>query len=384
MPDRAYLDWNATAPLRPEARAAMIEAMDVVGNPSSVHTEGRAAKMIVEKAREQVAALVGCDTSEVVFTSGATEAAAIVGAQHYPSKIVSMVEHDAAWSLASERSALLPVERNGCVDISLLAKLADQSESRSLIVVQAANSETGVKQDLTEICRVARQHNHDVFVDATQVFGKADRGVQFEFDWAQDRPTYSCLSAHKFGGPSGVGALIVRGGTDVLSPHQGGGQESGRRAGTEAVASIAGFGAACAALPEIFSPIVPGELDGIYDMMDHQKELEDAVSVAAPDAVFMGRLASRLPNTSCFAIPGWKGETQVMQLDLAGFAVSAGSACSSGKVGPSRVLKAMGFDDITASSAIRVSMGPTTTKDEVSRFIDAWTGLYRKMKTRAA
>lgn len=348
MPDRVYLDWNATAPLRPEARAAMIKAMDVVGNPSSVHTEGRAAKMIVEKAREQVAALVGCASEEVVFTSGATEAAMI--ALNDDEVEAAEVEHECVfvWS-----KGVLPVDQDGQI-------LAEGGR----FARQIANSETGIIQS----------NRCAAFVeDAVQAVGK----ISYEFD--SGRSISSLVSSHKVGGPKGCGSLCILEDSKLEFIVEGGGQERGVRSGTHNVIGIAGFGAAAEAAQR--------DLDaGAWEPIEElRNDLETALRDCAGDELtIFGENAPRLPNTSCFAIPGWKGETQVMQLDLAGFAVSAGSACSSGKVGPSRVLKAMGFDDITASSAIRVSMGPTTTKDEVSRFIDAWTGLYRKMKTRAA
>lgn len=377
MPDRAYLDWNATAPLRPEARAAMIAAMDVVGNPSSVHTEGRAAKAIVEKAREQVAALVGCRTSELVFTSGATEAVGL-SFPYGPAKILP-IEHDCIYKPygSLEVSEPSPVALSGQVDLAFMSLCP----SLDLIALQAANSETGVVQDVVSASEIVEDVGGGAIYlcDAVQVLGKRD----FAFTDLRSKERAVLVSGHKFGGPKGVGALAVSefgiGAEALETGLTGWGQEKSRRPGTENVIGIAGFGAAAEAAQR---DLDAGVWEPIAELRD---DLEAALrDCSGNDLTIFGEGAPRLPNTSCFAIPGWKGETQVMQLDLAGFAVSAGSACSSGKVGPSRVLKAMGFDDITASSAIRVSMGPTTTKDEVSRFIDAWTGLYRRMKMRAA
>ena len=373
MPDRTYLDWNATAPLRPEARAAMIEAMDVVGNPSSVHTEGRAAKAIVEKAREQVAALVGCDREDVVFTSGATEAA--FSALSCLDRVVYTIG---------------PLDQHDCIHGNLL----NSSEFEGVgperiqgfrVVWTRASGETGVLNNGLEDCGYSQEYikanyggNFSIsncIIDAVQAIGK----INYSFSNLSN--TMIFCSGHKFGSPKGVGSLFVGAHTnyEMVVKHKGGGQENGRRSGTENVIGIAGFGAAAKAAKR---DLEAGVWEGVAALRD---DLESALrDCAGDDLIIFGENAPRLPNTSCFAVPGWKGETQVMQLDLAGFAVSAGSACSSGKVGPSRVLKAMGFDDITASSAIRVSMGPTTTKDEVSRFIDAWTGLYKRMKTRAA
>ncbi len=371
MPDRVYLDWNATAPLRPEARAAMIEAMDVVGNPSSVHTEGRAAKMIVEKAREQIATLVGCDTEEVVFTSGATEAAAAI-LKHTPWSEVACAdsEHDCVLSNilleADEDSGELQSTRRE-LPLTADGQIVNCCPPYDLAAIGLACGETGLLKDTTSF---VGKTGGDVFSDTTQAIGK----IEFNLD-----VRYQCCSSHKIGGPKGIGAALGLAESEYGAFIGGGGQEKGRRSGTENVIGIAGFGAAAEAAQR--------DLDaGVWEPVEElRNDLEAALrDCAGDDLTIFGENAARLPNTSCFAIPGWKGETQVMQLDLAGFAVSAGSACSSGKVGPSRVLKAMGFDDITASSAIRVSMGPTTTKDEVSRFIDAWTALYQKMKTRAA
>lgn len=366
--DRVYLDWNATAPLRPEARAAMIAAMDVVGNPSSVHSEGRAAKMIVEKAREQVAALVGCAREDVVFTSGATEAATWIAMLDGPF-ICADIEHEAihVW----QDKDLVGDWRVGTDGRSIFTRTVF-SEPRS-IALSAANSETGVLNSADPLLNVANDDGcrvSSLVRDAVQAIGKVDYNVDGEF---------ALGSSHKIGGPKGVGAILMREPLELEALVVGGGQEKGRRSGTENVIGIAGFGAAAEAAQRDLNA---GAWEPIAALRD---DLEAALrDCAGDDLTIFGESASRLPNTSCFAIPGWKGETQVMQLDLAGFAVSAGSACSSGKVGPSRVLKAMGFDDITASSAIRVSMGPTTTKEEVTRFIDAWTALYQRMKVRAA
>ncbi len=345
---RVYLDWNASAPLRPEARAAMVAALDVVGNPSSVHAEGRAAKAVLERARAQVAAAVGAEPAEVVFTSGATEAAALGLAGR--GLLGAAVEHDcvAAWV-----SADLPVDAAGRVTVA--------EPGRS--VLQAANSETGVVQDLPPGLAL---------VDAVQVVGK----LPFAFGWTGAE--MAILSAHKLGGPKGVGALVLRPGVAVESVLRGGGQEMGRRAGTENLAGIAGFGAAIAAAARDLA-------DGVWDRVAEVRNiLESALEAAAPETIFVGKDARRLPNTCCLAVPGWRGETQVMQMDLEGFAISAGSACSSGKVRPSRVLRAMGHDERVASSAIRVSLGPATTEDEVLAFAAAWERHHRRFRRKAA
>ncbi|SFU21557.1 cysteine desulfurase family protein [Sedimentitalea nanhaiensis] len=346
--NRIYLDHNATTPLRPEARAAMIAAMDVVGNPSSVHAEGRAAKALVERARYQVAEACGAEGADVIFTSSATEAAAL--ACRGKDLQGSDIEHDAviAWIKAD-----LPVDTYGRVSVT------DPVRS----VLQVANSETGVLQDLPD---------NLAMTDATQAFGK----VPFAFDTCGAR--MALVSAHKLGGPKGIGALVVRRGTEIAAQIRGGGQEMGRRSGTENVIAIAGFGAAAqAAARDVAS--------GAWESVAHFRNiLETALAGGSNNTIFVGIENQRLPNTLCCATPGWKGETQVMQMDLAGFAISAGSACSSGKVRASRVLRAMGYDEATAASAIRVSLGLETTETDVLRFADAWLTKEKKHRARAA
>ncbi|MGM0584763.1 MAG: cysteine desulfurase family protein, partial [Pseudomonadota bacterium] len=307
MTGRVYLDWNASAPLRPEARDAALAAMDRVGNPASVHAEGREARAIVERARAQVAALAGCEPGEVVFTSGATEAAAL--ALSGAGEVSALeTEHDC---VAKWADRLLPVGADGA------AAPVDAPEALGGVVcIQAANSETGVVQPAAPEFANARR-----LTDMVQVAGR--RPVRFESDFA-------LLSAHKLGGPRGVGALLVRDGIDLPPLLRGGGQELGRRSGTENVAGIVGFGAAAeAALRDLQA--------GVWERVEKvRKILESRLFEVAPELILVGEGADRLPNTVCVAVPGWKGETQVMQMDLAGFAISAGSACASGKVGPSR------------------------------------------------
>ncbi|WP_106744154.1 cysteine desulfurase family protein [Yoonia maritima] len=342
---RTYLDHNATTPLRAEARAAMIAAMGVIGNPSSVHAEGRAAKAIIEKARLQVADAVGASGADVVFTSGATEAAAL--ALSGRGLKAASIEHDAVNAWIDPVLAL----KDGVVQIDDPANSA----------VQLANSETGIVQTLPSGLAVS---------DITQGFGK----VPFAFSWSGVQMVF--LSAHKFGGPAGVGALVFPAGTDVVAQIKGGGQEMGRRSGTENVIAIAGMGAAVTAAQ---ADLAAGKWERVAEL---RNILEKAIEADEKNTIFVGKDANRLPNTSCFATPGWKGETQVMAMDLAGFAVSAGSACSSGKVKVSRVLRAIGLDDDAAASALRVSLGVETTEDEVMRFVQAWTK--KRARLRAA
>ena len=348
MSGRIYLDWNASAPLRTEARDAMLAAMDVTGNPSSVHAEGRAAKGLVEKARAQVAEAIGATNADIVFTSGATESAAL--ALSGRDLCSADVEHDAvmAWTRGD-----LAVDCDGRIAV----------ENPTASCVQLANAETGIIQNLPAGLAVT---------DATQAFGK----IPVAIDWLGCE--LALVSAHKLGGPHGVGALIVKHGIDVAARNKGGGQEMGRRSGTENLTGIAGFGAAALAAARDLANGMWTEVATLRDL------LEQAVLAEIPGCTIFGKSNKRLPNTSYFSTPGWKGETQVMAMDLAGFAISAGSACSSGKVKASRVLLAMRFDEATSSSAIRVSIGPSTTQEQVMRFVDALALAHRRYRAKAA
>ncbi|MCZ4255008.1 aminotransferase class V-fold PLP-dependent enzyme [Sulfitobacter sp. G21635-S1] len=364
---RTYLDHNATTPLRAEARAAMIAAMDLAGNPSSVHAEGRAAKALVERARAQVAALVGCKVSQVIFTGSATEAAALAVAQkarHGGAFAALPTEHDclAVWG---ERDLASVYDREGRMTPDWRAALPE-----GLVAVSAANSETGVM--LPERQVAGSGAGHSVICDITQVAGKMP--VIYE----AETPSYAILSAHKLGGPKGAGALINFTASDPEPILRGGGQEMNRRSGTENIIGIAGFGAAAEAAAR---DVAAGAWDRVAQLRDL---MEVALAGASKKTIFVGKEMPRLPNTSCVLTEGWKGETQVMQMDLAGFAISAGSACSSGKVKASNVLRAMGYDDTEAASAIRVSLGLETTEDDVLRFAEAWAAKLERHAQRAA
>jgi len=361
MRGRVYLDWNATAPLRPEARAAMGAAMDVVGNPSSVHAEGRAARAVVERARAQVAAAVGCAPGEVVFTSGATEAAGVLASP--VALLVQDTAHDALWVHGGGGGW-----RDGPGALTYAMGLAN---SETGVITEPPPRDGDLWMTLAAVGGGAVRARW-LLLDITQAVGR----VAFSFAWSG--ADFAILSAHKLGGPKGVGALIVRDGVDFAPLAQGGGQELGRRAGTENVIGIAGFGAAIeAAMRDL-------ERGAMARVAKLRNILEERLAAAFPVTIFVGQDAARLPNTSCIATPGWKAETQVMQMDLAGFAVSAGSACSSGKVRASRVLTAMGFDDETARAAIRVSLGATTTEAEVMNFCDAWIAARTRYGDRQA
>lgn len=343
---RVYLDWNATTPLRAEAKVAMIEAMELVGNPSSVHAEGRAAKGLIERARKDLAAALGAEGADIIFTSSATEAAALALAGRGLS--CAGIEHDAVRSWCMED---LEIGAQGAVSVP------DPARS----TLQLANSETGVIQTLPEGV---------VMTDATQAFGK----IPFAFNWCG--ADMAIVSAHKLGGPKGVGALIVKRGTDIEARIKGGGQEMGRRSGTENVIGIAGFAAAATSAQKDLETGTWSKVEKL------RKILENTIAESANKTIFVGKDANRLPNTSCFVTPGWKGETQVMVMDLAGFAVSAGSACSSGKVKTSAALAAMGFDRDHAGCALRVSLGPLTSEDEVRAFAQAWLREHEKFRAR--
>jgi cysteine desulfurase len=388
---RSYLDWNATAPLRPEARAAMLAALEVTGNASSVHSEGRRARAMVERAREQVAALVGCLPGEVVFVSGATEANATVIAAGWDAVLVSDVEHPSMTAAADRtgRRTLLGVCGNGRIDIP-----DEFAAGRTLLCIQAANGETGILQSWgsneptdgaasvpsptgrrwpegpDERVRSrsfgtdgARKVPH-LHTDATQAVGRVS------FNFAASGAATAAISSHKLGGPQGVGALIIRDGTPVPALITGGGQERRRRAGTENVAGIAGFGAAAEA-----ARLGLSEFERVQDLRD---QLETRVLNLALDTIIVGRGAARLPNTSCLLLPGRSAETLLMQFDLAGIAISSGSACSSGKVGTSPVLAAMGVSAELARCAIRISLGWATTSADVEKFLAAFAAIARR------
>lgn len=372
---RTYLDYNASAPLRREAREAMLAALDLCGNPSSVHEEGRRARHIVDHAREQVAALVGAKSSDVVFTSGATEANASVFAQRWDTMFIPSIEHASVVSPAAAnggRVIEINAHADGVAATETMAKcvLSGAALGRAMIALQLANNETGVIQPVEQTAAVARAYDVLVHCDAVQAAGRIQIDVE-----TLGVDTLS-LSSHKIGGPKGAGALIVRDGVSLPVFIAGGGQERRRRGGTENVAAIAGFGAAAEATHRDL-----GRISRIEALRD---TLERAVLELTPEAIILGAQAPRLANTACVAWPGKSAETLVIRLDLAGIAVSAGSACSSGKVGQSHVLAAMGCSREIAGSAIRISLGPETTAADCDTFIDAWRALRGQQGTRSS
>ncbi len=361
-----YLDYNATAPLRPEVLAAMTGAMAEPGNPSSVHAPGRRARRLIEEARIRVAALAGADPRWVNFTSGGTEANnwALTGLGRGP-RLVSAAEHDSVLQAAPE-ARRLAVHADGRVDLEDLQEALADFGAGALVSVMLANNETGVLQPVEAVVELARAAGALVHCDAVQAAGK------LPLDMARLGVDCMTLSAHKLGGPPGVGALICRDGVDLKPLLRGGGQESRRRAGTENLPGIAGFGAAAEAARR--------DLPLMAEIRRLRDRLEEGARAIAPDLRIFGAEAERLANTSCLALPGRSAETQVMALDLAGVAVSAGAACSSGKVQPSHVLAAMGAGPDEAASAIRVSLGWQSGEADVGRFLSAWGDLYRRSR----
>lgn len=365
---RAYLDHNASAPLVPEARAAMLAALELDANASSVHQEGRAARRIVEDARRDVASLVGAKPEHVVFTSGATEAASTLLSPEWrmgraPLRMARLVvcaaDHPcilSGGSFAAEARIVIGVDGDGIVDLAALeAVLAgqDRDEGPMLVAIHAANNETGIVQPVREIARLARAHGAVLVVDAVQAAGR------IHVDISDAYGDFLIFSSHKIGGPKGAGAIV--GVSDLMMPApliRGGGQEKGHRAGTENVAAIAGFGAAARVTLAGL-----GEMERVRALRDR---FEAVLLELAPDAVIFGRGAERLPNTLFFALPGVKAETAQIAFDLSGVALSAGSACSSGKVGASHVLKAMGVEG--ELGGLRVSIGRETGEAELAAF----------------
>ena len=369
-----YLDWNATAPLRPEAATAITAALSDYGNPSSVHRWGRAARERVESARQAIAALTGASTEGIVFVSGGTEAnhLAILGSGRDP-VLVSAVEHSSVLQAVSAAQKIT-VNAHGIVDLNRLEEQLGADPRPALVSVMLANNETGVIEPVAEIACIAHRYGALLHCDAVQAAGK------ISVDVATIGADLLSVSAHKLGGPAGTGALIACNGMEVRPIIRGGGQERGRRAGTENLPGIAGFAAAAAAAVERLA-----DYERIRELRD---KLEASLLAIAPEAIVIGTGVSRLPNTSAIALPGLSAETQVIALDLDGVMVSAGAACSSGKVGPSHVLRAMGAAPDIANSTIRVSLGWSTSEAEIDHFLEAWTAMYRRVirhrKARAA
>ena len=376
MQNRVYLDWNATTPLRREAREAMAAAWDLGGNPSSVHAEGRRARGLVEDARIAVAEAVGADARNVIFTSGGTESNALALTPGMPGRsgqtverlIVSAIEHAsvlAGGQFAPDLIEILPVQRSGLVDLDALAgMLADGVPA--LVSVMLANNETGAIQPIAAIADLVREAASLLHVDAIQAFGKIPFYInELKIDLVS-------LSAHKVGGPTGAGASVVA--ADLAAPKaliRGGGQEKGRRAGTENVPAIAGFGAAVRAAMAARST----DMERIETLRNRLEQGLRQTQGNRKSALIFADEVARLPNTTLFGVPGLKAETAIIGFDLEGVAVSSGSACSSGKVQPSHVLEAMGYGPELAKGAIRFSLGWETTDADIEWALKAWRKL---------
>jgi cysteine desulfurase len=377
---RVYLDWNASAPLRPAARAAACAALDLIGNPSSVHREGRAARHALEAAREAVAMLVQADPRNVIFTSGGTEANALALSPHmevgadkraFARLLVSAIEHPSV--LAGGRFKptdieTIPVDAQGVIDLAALEQRLQSFGQRALVSLMAANNETGVIQPVRAAAEIVHRHGGLFHVDAVQAAGR------IALDMAALGADLLTLSAHKIGGAKGAGALIRRDESIHFSEPliRGGGQERGSRAGTENVAAAAAFGAAA-------TTVVAGFAAEVAHMARLRDRLEAGIRAATPAAVIFGSETDRLANTTLVAVAGAKAETLVIAFDLDEVAVSSGAACSSGKVAPSHVLAAMGVDKELARGAIRISTGPTTSDADIDRFLNVWQKLTKSL-----
>jgi cysteine desulfurase len=381
MTDRIYLDWNATAPLREAARAATLAALDRLGNPSSVHAEGRAARQLVETARETVAALVGADARNVIFTSGGTEANALALSpvierpgrkEPFGRLLVSAIEHPSVRSggrFVQDSVEEIAVTGAGTVDLADLARqLGEPGEGPALVSIMHANNETGVLQPIAAAADLVHAAGGLLHVDAVQTAGRIPCDIKAL------KADLVTISSHKIGGPQGAGALVKA--SDALhfaDPLlRGGGQERGSRAGTENVAAIAGFGAAAREAGEGLA----GEGGRVSAL---RERLEAGLLEIAKETVIFGAGAERLPNTTLFAVPRQKAETALIALDLAGIAASSGAACSSGKVTASHVLKAMGVGPALAAGAVRLSLGRNTTGTDVEGFLIAWRKLVSRL-----
>jgi cysteine desulfurase len=373
-----YLDHNASAPLVPEARAAHIGALDLIGNPSSVHAQGRALRAVIDKARAQVARLAGAGRDQVVFTGSATEAitqAIVGGAKTFNVDAIVVSEGEHAAVLKAAEATGLPVKKvgldaDGVIKVEEIASAlaaADLVGMRLLVAVHLVNNETGVIQPVDRIEVLVGPSPHYLFVDAVQGFGKV------ELEFSSRAPDMMAVSGHKIGAAAGIGALLMKGHADQVRLIPGGGQESGRRGGTESAAAIAGFGAAAEAFAERFYQANVSEL---------VRTAEDGMRLIAPDLVIFGEKADRIGNVSNFAVPGLKNAVAMMGLDLLGLSVSSGSACSSGKVGPSHVLAAMGVPAALSECAMRVSFGWSSTIEDVEAYLKGFGEVVGRHRAR--
>lgn len=365
-----YADYNASAPVSNEASAAVARALEVVGNPSSTHGFGRAARKILEDARAAIGRAVGAEPAEVIFTAGGTEANAIaLHAANWRTVLCSAIEHPSVFSARSDIVSI-PVDAEGVARLDALEAALARSVPPTLVSLMIANNETGVVQPVAAAAEMARATGARIHCDAVQGLGR------LPLDMRTLGVDYLSISGHKIGGPAGIGALVLAPGAPISPLVRGGGQERGRRGGTENLLGAAGFGASAAMVVRALAD------------QDRQRELRDAleakIQAVAPDAAIFGAGAERLANTSCVEMPGVKSELQVMSFDLARVAVSAGAACSSGKVAVSSVLSAMGVPPDRAACAIRISIGSGTTAEQVERIAETWAAIYDRQRRKAA
>jgi cysteine desulfurase len=356
---RTYFDYNATAPLRDSVRRSMIDAMGLMGNASSVHSFGREVRKKIESSRQRISKALDVEAKRVIFTSGATESNNLALKNFKGRVIASAIEHDSVIKVRDD-IITIPVSADGIIDLDCLDKILSEDSKPTLVSVMAANNETGVIQPLTEIIQMAKKYGAYVHSDAVQAIGKLD------FPWgALDMVS---ISGHKLGGPSGIGCLVINPSLPLIPHTKGGGQERSYRAGTENLIGIVGMAEA----------IEESLKDDWTEAEKLRDTLEDMISEIDPDALIIKKETNRLSNTAVLYMTGVKSETQIMNFDLKGFAVSAGSACSSGKVKTSRVLEAMGFNAEKSGQVIRVSIGPHSAFKEINEFVTVWQSIYEK------
>jgi cysteine desulfurase len=370
MTEIVYFDYNATTPPRPEVADAMMEVLQVAGNASAVHASGRAARARVEDARVSIAALINAEANQIIFTGSGTESnnQALRGSGRNRI-LVSAIEHEAVRSARAD-AEFIPVDENGIINLQAMENMLAASDEPAQVAVMLANNETGVIQPIAQVCEIAHRRGALVHCDAVQAVGKIPVDVA-----ALDADSYA-LSSHKFAGPQGVGVLVMRT-PDIIGRFvHGGGQERGLRAGTENVAGIVGLGVAARLAAE--------GLPKYAKLAELRDELERRLAEIAPDMFVFGQASERLPNTSKMTMPGVSSDTQVMAMDLAGIAISAGSACAAGKVEAPYVLSAMGVPDDIAATAARVSLGWRTRPEDLDTFVAAWENLYNRLGRKAA
>jgi len=359
--NKIYLDFNATSPILREVRDFVVPFYDSALNASSIHSFGRDARKILDDARADIAKSIGAEGADIIFTSSGTESnnLALKGFKDADYLVISAVEHPSVLKVADKMEAtILPVDKNGVVNLKALEKILKNTKGKALVSVMLANNETGVVQPIKEISQLVLFYKGFIHCDAVQAFGK------IPVDFSDLNVDMMTISAHKIGGLQGASALIVKKGLNINSQIIGGGQESGARAGTENVAAIAAFAKA--------AKLVEPQNSALIDY------LEAEVKSFAKDAIIVGEEVERLPNTSCIILQGMLAETQLINFDLAGIAVSSGSACTSGKVGKSHVLLAQGYSAKQASEVVRVSIGKETTKQDIDAFLKVWKSNYEK------